>query len=157
MTSLEPLSGARTSMDRNHGKYMVVLYTKPADCGGTCLYCIRERALTRSTLLNEDTRLAQTTGWSSSGQLRQRLRDARLQLGTGLKLELRIKGNSFTNYDPASELSRMNRLAPRAPVHVPIELYEFVRMAAIHLFEEMAPPEEHRAHGEADPDAPTLH
>ncbi|HET8730867.1 MAG TPA: UPF0149 family protein [Moraxellaceae bacterium] len=37
------------------------------------------------------------------------------------------------------------------------ELYEFVRMAAIHLFEEMAPPEEHRAHDEADPDAPTLH
>ena len=37
------------------------------------------------------------------------------------------------------------------------ELYEFVRMAAIHLFEEMAPPEEHRTHDEADPDAPTLH
>lgn len=37
------------------------------------------------------------------------------------------------------------------------ELYEFVRMAAIHLFEEMAPPEEHRGHDEADPDAPTLH
>lgn len=37
------------------------------------------------------------------------------------------------------------------------ELYEFVRMAAIHLFEEMAPPEEQRGHDEADPDAPTLH
>lgn len=37
------------------------------------------------------------------------------------------------------------------------ELYEFVRMAAIHLFEELAPPEEHRGHDEADPDAPTLH
>lgn len=37
------------------------------------------------------------------------------------------------------------------------ELYEFVRMAVIHLFEELAPPEEHRGHDEADPDAPTLH
>lgn len=37
------------------------------------------------------------------------------------------------------------------------ELYEFVRMAVIHLFEELAPPEEGRGHDEADPDAPTLH
>lgn len=37
------------------------------------------------------------------------------------------------------------------------ELYEFVRMAVIHLFEELAPPEEHRRPDEADPDAPTLH
>ena len=37
------------------------------------------------------------------------------------------------------------------------ELYEFVRMAVIHLFEELAPPEERRGHDEADPDAPTLH
>jgi elongator complex protein 3 len=87
-------------MDRNHGKYMVVLYTKPADCGGACLYCISEPGLTRSTLLNEDTLLARTTLWSSSAQLLERLREARLQLGTGLKLEMRIKGNSFTNYDP---------------------------------------------------------
>lgn len=39
------------------------------------------------------------------------------------------------------------------------ELYEFVRMAVIHLFEELAPPEEARR--DADPDvttpAPTLH
>lgn len=38
------------------------------------------------------------------------------------------------------------------------ELYEFVRMAVIHLFEEMAPPEEQRGRDEADPDTvPTLH
>lgn len=36
------------------------------------------------------------------------------------------------------------------------ELYEFVRMAVIHLFEEMAPPEEQRAH-EPDAEHPTLH
>ncbi|MDF2447334.1 MAG: hypothetical protein K0S46_2570 [Moraxellaceae bacterium] len=37
------------------------------------------------------------------------------------------------------------------------ELYEFVRMGVIHLFEELAPPEEQRGHDEADPDSPTLH
>lgn len=39
------------------------------------------------------------------------------------------------------------------------ELYEFVRMAAIHLFEEMQPSAEllHKAPDEADPDSPTLH
>jgi yecA family protein len=37
------------------------------------------------------------------------------------------------------------------------ELYEFLRMAVIHLFEEMAPPEEQRGNDEADPDSPTLH
>lgn len=37
------------------------------------------------------------------------------------------------------------------------ELYEFVRMAAIHLFEEMAPPEEQHPHNEDVPDHPTLH
>lgn len=37
------------------------------------------------------------------------------------------------------------------------ELYEFVRMAVIHLFEEMAPPEEQHGHDEANPDSPTLH
>lgn len=36
------------------------------------------------------------------------------------------------------------------------ELYEFVRIAVIHLFEEMAPPEEQRAH-EPDVEPPTLH
>ncbi len=37
------------------------------------------------------------------------------------------------------------------------ELYEFVRMAAIHLFEELAPPEEQHPHNEDVPEHPTLH
>ena len=37
------------------------------------------------------------------------------------------------------------------------ELYEFVRMAAIHLFEEMSPPEERHLHSEDASGAPTLH
>ena len=40
----------------------------------------------------------------------------------------------------------------------PVELYEFVRMAAIHLFEEMAPPEEQHQHeNHAEIGTPTLH
>lgn len=90
----------RTAIDRNHGKYMIVLYTKPADCGGRCVYCIRTRGLTRSTLANEDTLMARDQSWSSAGQLLQRVSYGGLQLGSGHKFELRIKGNSFTNYDP---------------------------------------------------------
>ncbi len=42
--------------------------------------------------------------------------------------------------------------------HAYAELYEFVRMAAIHLFEEMAPPEEQHQHeNHAEIGTPTLH
>lgn len=90
-------------MDGQHGKYMAVLYTKPWDCGGHCKYCLRTPGVTRSTRINEDTVLAHTLGWSASAQLEQRISDAGLRLGCGNKYELRIKGNSFTNY-PADYL-----------------------------------------------------
>lgn len=90
----------RTAINRNHGKYMIVLYTKPADCGGRCAYCIRTPGVTRSTLVNEDTLMARDHSWSSAGQLLQRACDGGLTLGAGHKFELRIKGNSFTNYTP---------------------------------------------------------
>lgn len=89
----------RTNMDNNTGKYMVVLYTKPYDCGGNCLYCIKESAVTRSTIPNQDTLLAAEHAWSSSAQLIARCDNENVILGRGNKFELRIKGNSFTNYD----------------------------------------------------------
>jgi elongator complex protein 3 len=87
-------------MQANHGKYMVVLYTRPADCGGVCTYCIRTRGLTRSTLANDDTLMAQRHRWLPSPQFRERLSNEHITLGHGHKFEFRIKGNSFTNYDP---------------------------------------------------------
>ena len=86
-------------MDGNHGKYMVVLYTKPEDCGGQCLYCIKTTNITNATVPNEDTLMAQSTAWSSAMQFMHRCEDAGIKLHTGNKFELRIKGNSFTNYD----------------------------------------------------------
>ena len=97
----ETKTGGRTRMDGKHGKYMVVLYTKPADCGGNCLYCIRATEVTRSTVPNEDTLLAKACGWSAGAQMLQRCEDSGIVLHTGNKFELRIKGNSFTNYDMA--------------------------------------------------------
>lgn len=94
-------TGRRTAMNGLHGKYMAVLYTGPAECGGNCRYCIRTPGLTHSTRENEDTALASHTSWSARRQLLQRIQDAGLSLGQGNKYELRIKGNSFTNYDPA--------------------------------------------------------
>ena len=90
----------RTYMNGHHGKYMVVLYTKPCDCGGNCLYCIKESKVTRSTVPNQDTLLARDTNWSSSAQLLERCKKEGVILNTGNKFELRIKGNSFTNYEP---------------------------------------------------------
>ncbi len=92
------MTGFRTKINGNHGKYMIVLYTKPEDCGGNCLYCIKSDAVTRSTILNEDTLLAKDSNWSSFFQFQQRCVDAGLQMNIGNKFELRIKGNSFTNY-----------------------------------------------------------
>lgn len=92
-------TGKRTQMDSKHGKYMVVLYTKPEDCGGKCLYCIKTSDITNATIPNEDTLLAKSTAWSSAKQLIYRCEDAGIKLHTGNKFELRIKGNSFTNYD----------------------------------------------------------
>ena len=54
--------------------------------------------MTRSTIPNEDTLLAYDTQWSSAQQLINRCRDAGVKMHTGNKFELRIKGNSFTNY-----------------------------------------------------------
>lgn len=90
----------RTNMDNNTGKYMVVLYTRPCDCGGNCLYCIKETTVTRSTVPNQDTLLAASTDWSPAKQLLARCENEDVPLRRGNKFELRIKGNSFTNYDP---------------------------------------------------------
>ncbi len=87
-------------MNGKHGKYMTVLYTKPCDCGGDCLYCIKETTVTRSTVPNQDTLLAASVNWSSAKQLIARCKNEDIQLGKGHKFELRIKGNSFTNYPP---------------------------------------------------------
>ena len=90
----------RTMMNGKHGKYMTVLYTRPCDCGGNCLYCIKETGVTRSTIPNQDTLLASQVNWSSAKQLLARCEAEGIVLGQGNKFELRIKGNSFTNYPP---------------------------------------------------------
>lgn len=96
----QAFSASRTKMNRRHGKYMVVMYTKQADCGGRCRYCIKDQHVTSSTIPNEDTLLAQQTKYSSSLQLINRCKAEGVELDCGNKFELRIKGNSFTNYSP---------------------------------------------------------
>ena len=68
--------------------------------------------------------------------------EARFARAAGLAFdEMARVDRLLTNYDPASELSRMNRLAPRGPAHVPVELYAFVREsrdyydATLHAFD----------------------
>ena len=48
----------RTAYRDSHGRVTLVFYNRPRHCGGTCLYCISDPGFTKSTVANEDTRLA---------------------------------------------------------------------------------------------------
>lgn len=89
----------RTPSKHSHGKYMMVLYMKPKDCGGRCLYCFSEEGFTKSTTNNEDTALARNLVWSSLKQFQYREKAYGLKRKQGNKYELRIKGDSFANHD----------------------------------------------------------
>jgi len=93
------MTGNRTKLNAFHGKHMIVMYTKPADCGGRCLYCISSDQVTKSTSQNEDTLFAKSVGWSPVSQIQQRCSDSGIIMGSGNKFSFAIKGNSFTNYD----------------------------------------------------------
>lgn len=84
----------------DHGKITVVLYMAPHPCGGSCRFCILQPGFTKSTVSNEDTRMARNCDWDPKCQIRQRFRQYRLPSGQGYKYGLAIKGDSFTNHDP---------------------------------------------------------
>lgn len=136
------LTGNRTKMDGGHGKYLAVLYTRPCDCGGRCIYCIDDKSVTKSTMPNEDTLLAARTDWSAKAQLHQRCKDANISPAQGAKFAFGIKGNSFTNYpmdylenfirqaydelngfvsDSFCEAFAAQRYAPNRCVHITVE------------------------------------
>ncbi len=91
----------RTRFRTNHGRITLVFYNKPRPCGGHCLYCIRQPGFTKSTVSNEDTLLAKDCGWDARCQIETRFREYGLRCGLGNKYDFRIKGDSFTNHEPA--------------------------------------------------------
>ena len=89
----------RTPFRKSHGKITVVLYNKPNDCGGKCIYCFSAKGFTRSTHANEDTLIARNCGWDAACQLERRLSDYGLERDAGNKYDLAVKGDSFTTHD----------------------------------------------------------
>lgn len=88
----------RTPLRKSHGRVTLVLYNRPFNCGGTCLYCIAEKGLTKSTVRSEDTLMAKACGWDPVCQLRKRFSNYSITNGGGYKCGLAVKGDSFTNH-----------------------------------------------------------
>ncbi len=89
----------RTPFRISHGKITFVLYNKPFPCGGNCLYCFKQKGLTKSTTLNEDTGLAQSLEWSGKLQIIKRFEFYNLNNSIGNKCDLAVKGDSFANHE----------------------------------------------------------
>ena len=100
----------RTAYRDSHGRVTLVFYNRPRHCGGTCLYCISDPGFTKSTVANEDTRLARDCGWDPTCQMSKRFARYGLRRGTGAKFGLAVKGDSFTNHDPEYLLDYFRRL-----------------------------------------------
>lgn len=88
----------RTPFRKSHGRITIVVYNRPSDCGGKCLFCIWEKGLTRSTVTSEDTLMARACNWDPVCQIAQRFKAYGLRPGLGNKYGLAIKGDSFTNH-----------------------------------------------------------
>jgi elongator complex protein 3 len=90
----------RTPLHMDHGKITLVFYMAPSSCGGSCRFCIRQPGFTKSTISNDDTRMARNCGWEPTCQIRERFRQYGLPNGHGYKYGLAVKGDTFTNHDP---------------------------------------------------------
>ncbi len=89
--------GLRTPFNDIRGKVEFVLYTKPNDCGGRCLYCFSSGNVPKSYIDNKDTIRARNSNWNPSRQLEDWFKLYSLTRGSGNKCEITILGGSFTN------------------------------------------------------------
>jgi len=90
----------RTTASFYGGTVPLPVYTKPAACGGDCLFCPSVPGLPRSYVPNEDTLAARSLDYSPSHQFRRFLRESceRAPL-TGIPLETIILGGSFSSLE----------------------------------------------------------
>lgn len=89
----------RTPFKKNHGRITLVLYNRPSDCGGRCIYCVSDEGVTKSVVRNQDTLMARECDWDPVCQLQKRFGWYGLKKGCGNKFGLAVKGGSFTNHD----------------------------------------------------------
>lgn len=88
----------RTPFEDIYGRVGLVVYTKPSNCGGRCLYCFSQKGLPSSLFENEDTLRAKECGWNPARQLEKLYNLYSLNRGSGNKCDLIVLGGSFTKY-----------------------------------------------------------
>jgi elongator complex protein 3 len=89
----------RTPFRKSHGKITFVLYNKPSNCKGKCIYCFSQKGYTKSTTANEDTTLAKESSWNGRKQLEKRFEIYQLKKDSGIKCDFAVKGDSFASHD----------------------------------------------------------
>lgn len=87
----------RTKINYKSGVYPIPLFTKPAPCGGGCIFCPSEADMPKSYLSNEDTLFATSCAYSPSSQFGRfisRLPDSTLT--HSMPCEIIVLGGSFS-------------------------------------------------------------
>lgn len=86
----------RTRVSSYGGVSPIPLYTKPAHCGGSCIYCPNITGIPTSYIVNEDTLYAQAVGYAPSYQFERLSSRISSSEGHGTPLEIIILGGSFS-------------------------------------------------------------
>jgi len=93
------------------GVFPVTVFTVPADCGGSCLYCPQEKGMPRGYVSNRSLRRALNLGFDPVLQVRA---STETLLGTracgALPLEVIILGGSFSALGQAYRLAFMSQI-----------------------------------------------
>jgi len=88
----------RTPFENIYGRVGLVIYTKPSNCGGRCLYCFSQKGFPPSFLKNEDTLRAKECEWDPARQIEKLFNLYNLDRGYGNKCDMIVLGGSFTKY-----------------------------------------------------------
>jgi len=100
----------RTRISSYGGVYPIPLYTKPASCGGSCIFCPRVSRIPCSYILNEDTLYAQDVGYSPAPQFDRLTSRIDCSHGYGTPLEVILLGGSFSALEESYRRVYMSEL-----------------------------------------------
>lgn len=91
---------ARTNISTLSGVLPVPVYTKPAPCGGECIYCPRDPGLPHSYILNEDTNAARQASFSPQAQIERYVQRPDWPGRLRMPVEAIVLGGSFSSLPP---------------------------------------------------------
>lgn len=93
---------SRSPIRLKFGVAPITLYTRPADCGGACIFCPDTKGLPKSYIENEDTVYAASVDFQPEMQLSRLLKNIlanRAPIEDDVPLEIIILGGSFSALD----------------------------------------------------------